>query len=164
MKGRRYPLEALRTVRQRNVDSQGQALALELERTRRVGAAAQAAAQAEQREAERVARELAAEQCRLEAGLGRVSDLARQSEWQRAEQARLAALAEATRQASDALSAQRVAEARQRQRLAGADAERELVDEHRAGWEREQHAERELAQDDEAEERAAALRGGRRLR
>lgn len=158
MKGR-YPLDALRRLRRANVDARVREVAEERARSE--------SAETEQRRA-RLTREQAdaesertqrAERERLESGRARAYDLLLEASWQAGDEARREQLRKAEERARASAERQRRAEEAARAWLGQADADAKAVERHREGWQAERNRERELAEEEGADEAFAARRG-----
>jgi hypothetical protein len=149
---KRYPLDALEKVRKAEVDERAQSVAGEVEKTERARRQVLGARDKRER-AERAADDLLTdERERVESGTATAADLQALASWQAAEAQRLAALCESERRAAESLVGQKRAEDAARQELALAEAEAKAVTRHKERWSRDRVRERDLAEEEAAED------------
>jgi hypothetical protein len=149
---KRYPLDALQKVRKAEVDARSTLVAAEVEKTERARHGVVGARTARER-AEQAAESLAAgERARVDGGVATAGDLQALAAWHAAESARLAELREKERRMAEALVVQKRAEDGARNELAMAEAEHKAVERHHDRWDSDRARERDLAEEEAAED------------
>jgi predicted nucleic acid-binding Zn-ribbon protein len=154
---RRYPLEAARKVRGHVVDEQEAALARAVSALEAARAGVEAAREALRAHVAMIRGEEAAIARREDRG-GPAADLSRGEAFRARRQREKASLAEAIRVAEAARAAAADAVSGARERLAGAQADKEVVDRHHDRFRTSEQKSREAREESEAEDLAAARR------
>jgi hypothetical protein len=161
---KRYPLDALEKVKQAEVDERAQGVAGEVDKTQRAQRQVLGARDDRER-AEAAADAVSSEELgRVESGVATVADLQALAGFQSAEAQRILALRERERRAAEALVAQKKVEDAARAQLALAEAEAKAVTRHKERWTAERARERDLAEEEAADDVHMARRareGGR---
>lgn len=149
---KRYPLDALEKVRKAEVDERAQSVAGEVKKTEH--ARKQVLGARDQRErAEQAADAVVAdERARVEEGTATAADLQALASWRAAEAQRIAALRDGERRAAEALVSQKRLEDVAREELALAEAEAKAVSRHKERWTAERARERDIAEEEAAED------------
>ncbi len=158
---RRYPLEALKTVRDRAVSERISELSEQVTETAERRAALARAEERRRTHEERVRDTNLAERDRVEAGLARAADLQARAAWERGQNERLDALASAERDAARASTEAERALADARAEVARARAEAKAVERHRDRFVLEHERREELALEDAIQDVVAARLGRR---
>lgn len=146
----RYPLEALRKLRDERAEAQAHELAAQVARVRGAELRLNELEAARREHAERTAETLRHERARLTGGGTSGLDLLRVTEFETAAQAQAAALQRAEAEARQAFALQRAEEQKLREALAAREAEAKLVRNHEATFH-----EHNAQQQQKAEEEAA---------
>jgi len=134
MAGPRYPLEALRKLRDERADAQVHAVAGQIVRCRAVERALAEATAARRAHAEQTRRSLELEQERLLADRSSGADLARAAEFEAAARAQAELLERAEARAAQALLEARAEEHRLREELTRREADAQLVRNHETSF------------------------------
>lgn len=154
----RYPLEALRQLRDERAEAQTQQLAAQVARSHAAESKLREREAAKRAHAERTAETRNIERRRLAAGEANGFDLLRVADFETAARAQAAVLERGVTEAREALATERAEEQRLRAELATCEAEAELVHNHEERF-HEQHAElREKADEEVALEQWSARR------
>lgn len=130
----RYPLEALRKLRDERAEAQAHELAAQIARSRQAESALSERQRARQAHAQRTAEILRLERERLAAGQGSGADLLRVTEFEAGARARARLLESSEHEARQALSRELAAERKLREELARREADAELVRNHEADF------------------------------
>jgi fused signal recognition particle receptor len=149
MAGQRYPLEALRKLRDERAEAQAHQLAAQVARTRGAEAKLRELELARREHAARVAETRRQERARVTEGGASGLDLLRLAEFETAAQAQSLALERAEGEARQVLSRERAEEQKLRQELSAREAEAKLVRNHEASF-HEQNAEQQHKAEEEA--------------
>lgn len=149
MAGQRYPLEALRKLRDERAEAQAHRLAAQVARAQAAEAKLRELERARREQAARVAETLRQEHARVaEGGVGGL-DLLRLTEFETAARAQAAALERAEGESRQVLTRERAEEQRLRQELSAREAEAKLVRNHEASF-HEENAEQQHRAEEEA--------------
>jgi hypothetical protein len=157
---RRYPLEALKAVRQSAVDAQVREVAERAAGTAEARAEEERARRRRQAEEERARGSRNAESTRVDRGDARVADLQAQATWELAERERIEALQRRERAIAETADVAAGLEQSARADLARAQAEVKAVERHRERWSSEGERAAELETEDAAQDVWAARRAG----
>lgn len=154
----RYPLEALRQLRDDRAEAQTQELATQVARSQAAEAKLREREAAKRAHAERTAETRNLERRRLAAGEANGFDLLRVADFETGARAQAAALDRAVAEAREALAKERAEEQKLRADLATLEAEAQLVRNHESRF-HEHHAElRDKAEEEAALEQWSARR------
>lgn len=149
---KRYPLDALEKVRKAEVDERAQGVAGEVQKTEQARKQVVGARDKRERAEQAVEAVVTDERARVEEGTATAADLQALASWQASEAQRLAALRDRERRAAEALVSQKRSEDVARQELALAEAEAKAVSRHKERWTAERVRERDLAEEEAAED------------
>jgi hypothetical protein len=160
---RRYPLEALETLRRQTVDERALDLAEQRQRAERAAWEANAARLQRTRAEGELETSADAERQRVSEGVARAADLAQADAFYAQERARIAELSLAEAAAAAERDEQRRAEAHSQQALAEAEADAQSIEKHRAGWQAARDRKAELSEEEEVQDAwlGRAHRGGK---
>ena len=149
---RRYPLEALRSVRKEAAEERARAVALAAKKTAEAETAAERARRIREVEQARQRDVLSNERARLERGEARAGDLAREAGWALGAERVLVERRKKETEAAEQLAEKRRDEAHAQSALVRADADARAVDQHRTWWKKQLDARVERAEEEAAAE------------